>query len=127
MTTIGPRRLAFAMRTGRWIQPSPLREDALMPAEFLPDEQRVAHGTFGEVPSLSDLEKFFFLDAFDRHVITRSRQDARRLGVALRNGTVRYKGLFLEDPLDVLMPAGKRAVFAEPNLPRGSERMAGRW
>jgi hypothetical protein len=32
-----------------------------MPAEFLSDEQRVAYGAFGEVPSLSDLDKFFFL------------------------------------------------------------------
>ena len=75
-----------------------------MPAEFLSDEQRVAYGAFGEVPSLSDLERFFFLDAFDRNVIARSRQDAHRLGVALQIGTVRYKGLFLEDPLDVPWP-----------------------
>jgi hypothetical protein len=75
-----------------------------MPAEFLSDDQRAAYGTFGEVPTLSDLEKFFFLDAFDRNVIARSRQEAHRLGVALQIGTVRYKGLFLEDPLAVPWP-----------------------
>jgi hypothetical protein len=75
-----------------------------MPAEFLSDEQRTAYASFGEVPSLSDLEKFFFLDAFDRDVIARSRQDSHRLGVAVQIGTVRYKGLFLSDPLDVPWP-----------------------
>jgi hypothetical protein len=75
-----------------------------LPAEFLSDEQRVAYGSFEELPSLSDLEKFFFLDAFDRNVIAPSRQDAHRLGVAIQIGTVRYKGLFLEDPLAVPWP-----------------------
>lgn len=56
------------------------------------------------MPSLPDMEKFFFLDAFDREVIARSRQDSHRLGVAVQIGTVRYKGLFLEDPLGVPWP-----------------------
>lgn len=54
-----------------------------MPAKFLSHEQRVAYGAIGGVPSLSDLEKFFFMDAFDRNVIARSRQDAHRLGVVI--------------------------------------------
>jgi hypothetical protein len=33
-----------------------------MPAEFLSAEQRAAYASFAEMPSLSDLEKFFFLD-----------------------------------------------------------------
>ena len=32
-----------------------------MPAEFLSDEQRAAYGSFEELPSLSDLEKFFVI------------------------------------------------------------------
>ncbi|WP_067144018.1 Tn3 family transposase [Microtetraspora malaysiensis] len=75
-----------------------------MPADFLSEEQRAAYGTFGELPLLADLEKFFFLDAFDRNVIAQSRQDSHRLGVAVQIGTVRYKGLFLEDPLGVPWP-----------------------
>ncbi|MEQ4726218.1 DUF4158 domain-containing protein, partial [Nonomuraea sp. B19D2] len=75
-----------------------------MPAEFLSDEQRTAYATFGEMPSLPDMEKFFFLDAFDREVIAHSRQDSHRLGVAVQIGTVRHKGLFLEDPLEVPWP-----------------------
>ncbi|GAA4230068.1 hypothetical protein FHR32_001721 [Streptosporangium album] len=74
-------------------------------AEFLSDGRRAAYASFTEVPSLSDLEKFFFLDAFDRDVIARSCADSHRLGVAIRIGTVRYKGLFLEDPLTVPRPA----------------------
>ncbi|MFB4284280.1 Tn3 family transposase [Nonomuraea sp. MTCD27] len=75
-----------------------------MPAEFLSAEHRVAYASFVEVPSLSDLEKFFFLDSFDRNVIAQSRADSHRLGVAVQIGTVRYKGLFLEDPLAVPWP-----------------------
>jgi hypothetical protein len=52
----------------------------------LSDEQRTAYGTFEELPSLSDMEKFFFLDAFDREVIARSRSDSHRLGVAVQIG-----------------------------------------
>jgi TnpA family transposase len=75
-----------------------------MPVEFLSDEQVAAYCTFTEVPSLPDLEKFFFLDAFDRDVIARSRADSHRLGVAVQICTVRYMGLFLEDPLAVPWP-----------------------
>ncbi|WP_184713531.1 DUF4158 domain-containing protein [Streptosporangium saharense] len=43
-----------------------------------------------------DLEKFFFLDPFDRDAIARSRTDSHRLGVAVQIGTVRCKELLLE-------------------------------
>ncbi|TDD24792.1 Tn3 family transposase [Nonomuraea diastatica] len=75
-----------------------------MPAECLSAEQRAAYASFIEVPSLSDLEQFFLLDSFDRNVIAQSRADSHRLGVAVQIGTVRYKGLFLEDPLAVPWP-----------------------
>lgn len=75
-----------------------------MPVEFLSDEQVAAYGTFTQVPSLSDLEKFFFLNAFDRDVIAQSRADSHRLGVAVQICTVRFMGLFLEDPLAVPWP-----------------------
>lgn len=60
-----------------------------MPAEFLSDEQRAAYTSFVELPTQSELEKFFFLDAFDRDVIARSRADSHRLGVAVQIATVR--------------------------------------
>ncbi|GAA0838285.1 hypothetical protein GCM10009525_47870 [Streptosporangium amethystogenes subsp. fukuiense] len=62
------------------------------------DDQVKAYSEFEELPSLADLEKFFFLDAFDRNVIAQSRQDAHRLGVAIQIGTVRYKGLSWRTP-----------------------------
>lgn len=67
----------------------------------LSDEQVAAYSTFVEVPSLSDLEKFFFLDAFDRDLIAQSRQDSTPAGGGRPDLYVRYKGLFLEDPLAV--------------------------
>ncbi|MER5321695.1 DUF4158 domain-containing protein [Streptosporangium roseum] len=75
-----------------------------MPVGFLSDDQVRAYTAFEELPPLSDLEKFFFLDALDRDVIAKSRQDSHRLGVAVQIGTVRYKELFLEDPLAVPWP-----------------------
>ncbi|MEV0236430.1 DUF4158 domain-containing protein [Nonomuraea sp. NPDC050786] len=51
-----------------------------MPVGLLSDDQVRAYTAFEELPSLSDLEKFFFLDAFDRDVIAKSRQDSHRLG-----------------------------------------------
>ncbi|MFE3454965.1 Tn3 family transposase [Nonomuraea sp. NPDC059194] len=72
-----------------------------MPVEFLTDDQVTAYSAFAEVPSSMDLETFFFLDTDDRNLIALRRADSHRLGLALQITTVRYKGLFLEDPLEV--------------------------
>ncbi|MFA7764358.1 Tn3 family transposase [Streptomyces sp. NRRL S-448] len=73
-----------------------------MPVEFLTDEQADAYGTFKEVPTRPELERFFFLDDDDRDLIALRRADSHRLGIALQLCTVRYVGLFLlEDPLAV--------------------------
>ncbi|MFD8916087.1 DUF4158 domain-containing protein [Streptomyces sp. NPDC059575] len=73
-----------------------------MPVEFLTDEQAEAYGTFTEVPTRPELERFFFLDDDDRDLIALRRTDAHRLGMAVQIGTVRYVGRFLgEDPLAV--------------------------
>lgn len=73
-----------------------------MPVEFLTDEQAEAYGTFTEVPTRPELERFFFLDDDDRDLIALRRTDAHRLGMALQICTVRYIGRFLgEDPLAV--------------------------
>jgi hypothetical protein len=50
------------------------------------------------------LERFSFLDADDRDLIALRRSGGHRVGMALQMCTVRYVGLFLEDPLDVLWP-----------------------
>lgn len=80
-----------------------------MPAEFLSDEQRAAYASFVELPPQSELEKFFFLDAFDRDVIAQSRADSHRLGVAVQIATVRFKGVFLADPPSVPWPVDRHA------------------
>jgi hypothetical protein len=75
-----------------------------MPVEFLTDEQVEAYGKFAEVPTRPEMERFFFLDDVERELIGKRRGDHNRLGFALQMRTVRYVGLFLEDPLDVPRP-----------------------
>jgi TnpA family transposase len=75
-----------------------------MPVEFLTDEHAAAYGSFQEVPTRPELERFFFLDTDDFDLVALRRSDGHRLGMALQICTVRYIGLFLEDPLDVPWP-----------------------
>nr|WP_268257218.1 DUF4158 domain-containing protein [Streptomyces capillispiralis] len=69
-----------------------------MPVECLTDEQATAFGSFADKPTRPELERFFFLDDEDRKLIAKRRGDHSRLGSALQMCTVRYIGLFLEDP-----------------------------
>jgi hypothetical protein len=72
-----------------------------MPVEFLTDDEAAAYGRYADAPSQAELEKIFFLDDEDRALVARRRGDHMKLGFALQLVTVRYLGLFLEDPLDV--------------------------
>ncbi|WP_207757685.1 DUF4158 domain-containing protein [Nonomuraea cypriaca] len=74
-----------------------------MPVEFLSDEQAEAYGTFAEEPTRPELERFF-LDDVDRDLIALRRTKHNQLGLAFQMCTVRYVGLFLEDPLAVPWP-----------------------
>ena len=73
----------------------------VVPLDFLTDGQVAAYGRFDGVPSRADLERFFFLDDADRDLIGDRRGDHNRLGFVLQATTVRYVGVFLEDPVDV--------------------------
>lgn len=73
-----------------------------VPVEFLTGEQAEAYGTFTEVPTRPELERFFFLDDDDRDLIALRRTDAHRLSMAVQVCTVRHAGRFLADgPLAV--------------------------
>lgn len=63
-----------------------------------------AYGKFAEESTRPELERFFYLDDVDRALIGKRRGDQDRLGFALQMCTVRYVGLFLEDPLVVPWP-----------------------
>jgi hypothetical protein len=72
-----------------------------MPVEFLTDGEAAAYGAYTRAPSQVELEKVFFLDDEDRALIARRRGSHMKLGFGLHLVTVRYLGLFLEDPLEV--------------------------
>jgi len=72
-----------------------------MPVEFLSDAEAAAYGRYTAVPSPAELDKVFFLDDEDRKLVGLRRGPHMKLGFALQLVTVRYVGLFLEDPLDV--------------------------
>jgi Domain of unknown function (DUF4158) len=72
--------------------------------EFLTDAQVAAYGRFDGVPSQADMERFFLLDDADKALIGDRRGDQNRLGFMLQATTVRYLGVFLEDPLEVPWP-----------------------
>jgi len=54
-----------------------------MPVEFLTDEQAAAYGSFQEVPTRPELERFFFLDTDDLDLIALRRTDGHRLGMVI--------------------------------------------
>jgi len=72
-----------------------------MPVEFLTDDEAATYGRYAGAPSRADLERVFFLDDEDRVLVERHRGEHMRLGFSLQLVTVRWVGMFLEDPLDV--------------------------
>ncbi|GAA3312225.1 hypothetical protein GCM10020295_83540 [Streptomyces cinereospinus] len=82
-----------------------------MPVEFLTDAQAAAYAAYDGAPSRTELERFFFLDDADRELIESKRRAHNRLGFAAQLTTVRYLGVFLDDPTGI--PAEVADYLAE--------------
>ncbi|MEU0186281.1 Tn3 family transposase [Streptomyces sp. NPDC006207] len=82
-----------------------------MAVEFLTDEQAARYGTFYEVPSRAELERYFFLDDADREAVQAKRRAHNRLGFAVQLTSVRFLGRFMPDPRQV--PAEVAEYLAE--------------
>ncbi|MFJ9775391.1 Tn3 family transposase [Kitasatospora sp. NPDC101157] len=72
-----------------------------MPVEFLTDEQAAGYAAFRGAPARAELERFFFLDDADRELVESKRRSHNRLGFAAQLTTVRFLGVFLDDPTDI--------------------------
>nr|WP_045563693.1 DUF4158 domain-containing protein [Streptomyces sp. FxanaA7] len=72
-----------------------------MPVEFLTDEQAAKYAAYDGAPSRTELERFLSLDDVDRALIEPKRRAHNRLGFAVQMTTVRFLGVFLDDPTDV--------------------------
>src|SRR4051812_1110901 len=72
-----------------------------MPVEFLSDDEAAAYARYTGTPSQAELAKVCFLDDEDLKLIARRRGPHMKLGFALQLVTVRYLGVFLENPIDV--------------------------
>ena len=99
-----------------------------MPVEFLTDDEAAAYGLYAGTPSQADLDRVFFLDDEDMKLVGKHRGEHMRAGFALQLVTVRWLGMFLEDPLDVPggvldFVAGQQLGMADPStVKRYTER-----
>ncbi|MFJ8091802.1 Tn3 family transposase [Streptomyces griseofuscus] len=93
-----------------------------MPVELLTDEQAAKYAAYDGAPSRTELERFFFLDDADRALIEPMRRAHNRLGFAVQMTTVRFLGVFLDDPADE--PGYRRQIKSRANLQEGRHSLA---
>jgi hypothetical protein len=94
-----------------------------MPTRFLSDEQRRRYGRYAGAPTGEQLDRYSHLDEADRAIVARLRGAHNRLGFAVQLGTVRFLGVFLDDPADV--PSSVLATMAGQlalDVPAGLDR-----
>lgn len=72
-----------------------------MPVDFLTQAQRDAFGQYAGAPSQEELERYFYLNDADLAVIQLLRHEHTRLGYAILLTSVRYLGVFPEQPAAV--------------------------
>ena len=61
--------------------PAGLTYLAVMPVEFLTDDEEAAYGRYAGTPSQGELDRMFYLDDADRKLVARRRGDHTRLGL----------------------------------------------
>jgi TnpA family transposase len=72
-----------------------------MPVNLITLAQRESYGRYVNPPTPDELSRCFHIHDGDRALITQKRGNHNRLGFALQLVTVRFLGIFLEDPLEV--------------------------
>ncbi|MYR89352.1 Tn3 family transposase [Streptomyces sp. SID685] len=68
------------------------------------------------------MERFFFLDDADRALSEPMRRAHNRLGFAVQMATVRFLGVFLDDPADE--PGYRRQIKSQANFQEGRHSLA---
>ena len=72
-----------------------------MPVNIITLAQRESYGRYIRPPTPDELSRCFHIHDGDRALITQKRGNHNKLGFALQLVTVRFLGIFLEDPLEV--------------------------